>query len=102
MSNIPLARELLKEVADDAPPHIAERIIEISDAHLHREKYVAERGEVSSDPFTPELRDKVLDHSAKHPELNGNQLATHFNISQGRVTEARAYAKSLRQEAYSI
>lgn len=46
------------------------------------------RRPVSSEPFTPQLREKVLRYYRENPMATQAQIAAAFNINPGPVSEA--------------
>jgi len=46
------------------------------------------RGETKSQPLTPDLAQQIRDFYAAHPNLHEQDIANHFGVNPGRVSEA--------------
>lgn len=79
-------------------PEIRERLLEIAEEYgieelrdlvseLYRSSAV-KRAPVRSPKLTPALADKIRQYAKKHPDLHQQDIANHFNVNHGRVSEA--------------
>lgn len=91
MSNIPAAREALTELAKTldlrGQPLVAASIREIVRAHLNR-KPAVRRARTSSTPMTPELAEEIRQYAKGQWGTPLADIALHFNVNPGRVSEA--------------
>ena len=78
MSNIPRARELIKK---------GRRLISQGLALMTREPHIR-KARPRMQPMTKELAIKVRNYERKHPDLSEQEIAHHFRINGGRVSEA--------------
>jgi len=85
MSNIPLARERLEELANKNPEfaHEIDDIIGL----LHRKPPVR-KAAAQSQAMTCELAKEIRAYANKFPTLGYRQIGAKFNVSIGRVSEA--------------
>lgn len=81
--SIPEIRSRLREIADEL--HI-EELHDLAD-ETYRNSPV-KRAANRSAPLTPELAEKIRMFVAKNPKLHQRDVAQHFNVNPGRVSEA--------------
>lgn len=86
MSNIPEARKQLLLVADMADRETANRIRQIVDRYMTREKAVR-RAPVKSQGVTFWMALQIRKYAAANPTAHFSEIATRFGINQGRVSE---------------
>ncbi len=81
--SIPEIRSRLRELADE------EGIDELNDIadELYRNPPV-KRARTKSPSLTPELAQQIRDFAAAHPDLHQQDIANHFGVNHGRVSEA--------------
>jgi hypothetical protein len=86
MSNhigIPEARDLLRKWAkEDNSPKLAE----LADAMYRRA--ATRRASVRSPKVTPEMAEEIRQYAAANPDLHQQDIANHFGVNVGRVSEA--------------
>lgn len=80
---VPQVRSRLRELADE---HGIDELHDLAD-ELYRNPAVA-RAKPRSAQLTPELAEKIRKYVAKHPTLHQRDVAHHFNVNPGRVSEA--------------
>lgn len=98
MSNVPEARELIKEIIDVL--RRSEDPVSRAAAHdlenwvmplLYRKRWKnAPNAPATSAPITPELSDKLRRYVYENPELPFQKIGERFNVCSGRVSEALA------------
>lgn len=86
MSNIPEARRLLLLIADEAGGTIATDIRHVVENLMTREKYVR-KAPVKSRAITPSIAMRVRAVAKRHPHMHIADIAAHFRINPGRVSE---------------
>jgi predicted XRE-type DNA-binding protein len=90
MSNIPLAREALMDVAVRlfalSHPTEAKRIVDIVDTHMTREGR-ANIAPARSVKITPAIVAGVKEFVSKHPRASQAEVGAVFGINAGRVSE---------------
>jgi hypothetical protein len=91
MSEIRVAREKLLRIADDlekaGDTRNARRIRWVVKKKMHRKKWVT-RSAAHHQSMTPDIAEEVRVHHKLHPSLSQQQLAIHFNVGLGRISEA--------------
>jgi len=78
MSNIPLARQLIAK---------GRRLISKGLALMTRAPHIR-KTRVKMRRMTAELAEDIRDYERKHPDLSEHEIAHHFNVNAGRVSEA--------------
>jgi hypothetical protein len=91
-SQVPAARKALLELAEDAPVGLASEIRHIVQTMMTRDP-PARRTSVRSVKATPELYEEIRAYARAHPTASLQQIADHFGINSGRVSEAINYRK---------
>jgi hypothetical protein len=90
VSQITRARDELRVIAtelrDTGSVEIADRIDEIIDTCLYRERPIR-KASVQSNGVTPYLAKQVLLYALKNPDAPFSQIATVFGVNPGRVSE---------------
>jgi hypothetical protein len=92
MSNIPQARLRLEALRDEMIASHLDYYVEHVDHVLSlmvRKKY-KKRTSRQSATMTPELINEIRNYAIGHPNLSVQRIANHFNVNQGRVSEALA------------
>ena len=92
MSDIPAARAHLEAMRNKMEAAHLDYYVEHIDHVLSlmvREKY-KERTIRQSATMTPELAGEIRRYAIGHPNLSTQRIANHFNVNQGRVSEALA------------
>ena len=84
--SIPEARNRLNELAEE---HGIPELAEIA-SQMYR-KSSGKRAKVKSPPLTPALAEKIRAFCAKNPEMHQQDVANHFGVNHGRVSEAVNY-----------
>jgi hypothetical protein len=79
-------KEVRAELHELAKKHDLPRLAELAEATRNRSPRV--KAPPSSTPMTPELREEIRAMKKAHPEMTNQQIANHFNVNQGRVTDA--------------
>ena len=80
---IPEIRNRLHELADELG---ASELDELAN-ELHRNPPVT-RGKIKSPPLTAELAEQIRAFAANNPHLHQQDIANHFGVNHGRVSEA--------------
>jgi hypothetical protein len=86
MSNhisIPDARDRLRALAKK---HNIPELADIADAMYRRA--ATRRAGVRSPKVTPEMAEEIRQYAAAHPDLHQQDIANHFGVNVGRVSEA--------------
>lgn len=81
--SIPAARARLRELADE---HDIDELRDIAD-QMYR-KTVKKRAPKRSPKLTPAMAKKIRDYKAAHPDAHQQDIAEHFGVNHGRVSEA--------------
>jgi hypothetical protein len=81
--SIPDARARLRELAD---VHDIDELREIADAMYRRT--ATRRAQVRSPKVTPEMAEEIRQYAATHPDVHQQDIANHFGVNVGRVSEA--------------
>ena len=92
MSDIPAARAHLEAMRNKMEAAHLDYYVEHIDHVLSlmvRKKY-KKRTSRQSATMTPELIDEIRNYAIGHPNLSVQRIANHFNVNQGRVSEALA------------
>jgi len=55
---------------------------------IPRRKLLKPRAAPTSQPYTPALARKIRAYARAHPDLGNTAIGNHFNVNQGRVTDA--------------
>lgn len=80
---IPEIRARLRDLAIE---HGIAELSEIAD-ELYRNSPVT-RAKVKSAPLTPQLADEIRTYVQANPALHQREVAEHFNVNPGRISEA--------------
>lgn len=86
MSNhigIPDARDQLRELAKK---HNLPELAELADAMYRRS--ATRRAGTRSPRVTAEMAEEIRQYAAAHPDAHQQDIANHFNVNVGRVSEA--------------
>lgn len=100
MSNIPLGREELYDLADEIAPvcvYGADRIREIIREHLIRVAPVRAKTRAKLPSLTPELAHRLRTVAALYPDWSIQEIAVHCNVNSGRVSEALHFKDRKKQ-----
>lgn len=92
MSDIPLAREILADLADQirlSQPSEAQVIDMVIRDLLYRQS-TKPRAPIGSARMTPTLARSIRVMSARRPNMSTQEIAQIFNVNPGRVSEAIA------------
>jgi hypothetical protein len=81
--SIPDARDRLHELADE---HGIDELHEIADAMYRRA--ATRRAATRSPKVTAEMAEDMREYARANPELHQQDIANHFNVNVGRVSEA--------------
>lgn len=81
--SIPDARDRLRELADI---HEIAELREIAEAMYRRS--ATRRAQTRSPKVTPEMAEEIRQYAADHPDLHQQDIANHFGVNVGRVSEA--------------
>jgi|GEM_PF-1050443 len=91
MSDIPKARVRLYELAELLEarryPNAAQQLRIIIRECLYREKPVR-KAPVTSKELTPRMAREIRAHAKGHPKESMQNIAAHFGVNLGRVSEA--------------
>jgi len=81
--SIPSARKRLRQIADekDIP-----ELRDIAD-QLYRRR-IKKRAPKRSPKLTPEMAEKIRQYKADNPDAHQQDIAEHFGVNHGRVSEA--------------
>jgi hypothetical protein len=92
MSDIPLARLLLSDLADDLRLQnpSAAQIIDMVVSDLMYRTHVKPRAPISSARMTSTLARSIRIMAAHRPDMSAQEIADIFNVNSGRVSEAIA------------
>jgi chromosome condensin MukBEF complex kleisin-like MukF subunit len=82
-SGIPALRERLRKLATE---HGLEELNDIAD-QMYRRAHTR-RAPTRSPKLTPELAQQIRDYAAAHPMAHHQDIAEHFGVNHGRVSEA--------------
>ncbi len=92
MSNVPLARERILDVADKCRAAGLEReaveLERIVETLLFRRPYARPRAPVASIAADGDVPAAMRRFAAAHPELTQQEIAVRFEVNSGRVSEA--------------
>ncbi len=77
--------EVAKELRELAVEHDLPRLAELADELKRRKR--APRTLPKSTPMTPELADDIREYRAENPDASQREIAEHFDINPGRVSE---------------
>jgi chromosome condensin MukBEF complex kleisin-like MukF subunit len=80
---IPALRDRLRELAKE---HDLDELNDIAD-QMYRRPHTR-RAPNRSPKLTPELAQKIRDYAAANPKLHHQDIAEHFGMNHGRVSEA--------------
>ena len=81
--SIPEIRDRLRELAGE---HGIDELSDIADELVR--KSPIKRARIKSPPLTPEMAQKIRDYAEAHPDAHQQDIATHFGVNHGRVSEA--------------
>jgi hypothetical protein len=80
---IPEIRERLRELAEELGcPELSDLADELQRARA------VKRAKVKSPPLTPALAQQIRDYAKANPDLHQQDIANHFGVNHGRVSEA--------------
>lgn len=82
--SIPEVRERLREIADE---HGIGELHELAD-ELHRKPPAKKRAPIRSPKLTAKMADEIREYAAAHPKAHQQDIAQHFGVNHGRVSEA--------------
>lgn len=82
-SGIPALRERLRKLATE---HGLDELNDIAD-QMYRRAHTR-RAPTRSPKLTPELAQQIRDYAAAHPNDHLQDIAEHFGVNHGRVSEA--------------
>ncbi|SDQ77490.1 hypothetical protein SAMN02787020_1929 [Brevundimonas sp. 374] len=82
--SIPEIRERLRELAN---LHNMDELRELAD-EMHRNPPAKARAPVRSQKLTPELAQEIRDYARANPQAHQQDIAEHFGVNHGRVSEA--------------
>ena len=85
-SNVPQARELLKEALDYDMSEEAREIVSEALGMMTR-TYTKTKARVESRKVTRQMAEKVLRYYSKHPDQSCRAIGEMFTINGGRVSE---------------
>lgn len=81
--SIPEIRERLRELAGE---HSIDELNDLAD-ELCRNPPV-KRAKAKNPPLTPEMADEIRAYAKANPNLHQQDIANHFGVNHGRVSEA--------------
>jgi hypothetical protein len=81
--SIPEIRDRLRELADERG---MDELSDIADELVR--KSPIKRAPVKSPPLTPEKAQEIRDYAEAHPDAHQQDIANHFGVNHGRVSEA--------------
>lgn len=87
MLTIPEVRQRLADIASRCTDPSAKRSIRLLLVHMRR-RPAAKRADVTSQPMTPDLADAIRRYARRYPSASQLQIAVHYGVNQGRVSEA--------------
>jgi len=91
VSEIRVARAQLLKIAEDLKERgdikTARRIRGVVKNKMHRKAWVT-RSPTHHRKMTPKIARQVRGYHRRHPSLSQQQLAIHFNVGLGRISEA--------------
>lgn len=86
MSDIPVARALLEEIASKAPPKLAAEIQSVVNTYLYRKPFVR-RAPPTKRAMTPALKARIRQLAAANPNMHMQDIADAVGVNPGRVSE---------------
>ena len=89
MANIPRAREILTEALEYNMDSEVRTRIEAAMQEMYRD-FIGRKAPTSSTKVTPYLVRRIKAYAAENPSASYKHIANHFNVNQGRVSEALA------------
>lgn len=81
--SIPQVRDRLRELADE---HGIEELHDLAD-QMYR-KSAKKRAPIRSPKLTPQMAADIRQYAADHPDAHQQDIAEHFGVNHGRVSEA--------------
>ena len=78
--------DVRKELHQLAVKHGLPRLSELAEATKRRSPRT--KAPPTSTPMTEELAEEIRAFKKAHPTMSNQQIANHFNVNQGRVTDA--------------
>lgn len=81
--SIPEIRDRMREIADT---HGIGELNDLAD-EMYRKRAI-KRAKTRSAHLTPELAEKIRQYVDSHPNLHQRDVAQHFDVNPGRVSEA--------------
>ncbi len=82
--SIPEVRNRLRELAEE---HDIEELSELAN-ELYRKPPAKKRASVRSPKLTAELAEKIREFAGMNPNAHQQDIAEHFGVNHGRVSEA--------------
>lgn len=86
MSDIPVARALLEEIADKAPGKLGDEIRAVVGTYLFRKPFVR-RAPATKRTMTPALKARIRQLAAANPNMHMQDIADRCGVNIGRVSE---------------
>lgn len=80
---IPQLRKRLRELAEE----LGQEELSVIADELQRNP-AARRAPRKSNPFTAEMAEQVREFARDHPDWHNQEIADHFGVNPGRVSEA--------------
>jgi len=87
MANIPRAREILTEALEYNMDSEVRVRIEQAMQEMYRD-FIGRKAPVTSMKMTPYLVRRIKAYAGENPSASYKAIANHFNVNQGRVSEA--------------
>jgi len=84
-SNIPRAREIIRDVLDDINDAYVKRRLMNALSMMTRRQHV--KGRVKSKPITEDLRKEIIALNRAAPDLHYSEIAHRVGVNPGRVSE---------------
>lgn len=81
--SIPEIRDRLREIANEKG---IEELNDLAEEMIRNSP--ARRSEIKSRTITPALAQEIRDYAKANPHLSQQEIASHFNVNHGRVSEA--------------
>lgn len=82
--SIPEVRVRLRELAEE---HDIDELNELAE-ELYSKSPAKKRAPVRSPKLTAEMADEIRDYAAANPDAHQQDIAEHFGVNHGRVSEA--------------
>lgn len=81
---IPAIRDRLRKLADE---HGIDELHDLAD-QMYRKSAGRKRAPMRSPKLTPELAEDIREYAAANPNAHQQDIAEHFGVNHGRVSEA--------------